>query len=120
MLRVTCLGFSFVFLLCSLQAQSLPQEAEENKDAVLLARIVDEFWQDAKKTGMYRDLIDSEPVNELPDISENKAKAEAEFARHIVQELRAVNLDKLNHQDWLTLRILNWETWHISEQAKCH
>ena len=117
-LRITCIILSLVFPLSSLQVQNLPAQSEENRDAALLARIVDEFWQDARKSGFYRPLIGGEVITELPDISENKAKTEAAFARHIARELRTVNPVKLNHQDWLTLKILKWETWRISEEAK--
>jgi uncharacterized protein (DUF885 family) len=48
-------------------------------------------------------------MNDLPDISEAKAKSDAAFARRILRKLYTVNQAKLSHDDVLTLEVLRWQ-----------
>src|SRR5437016_4001630 len=100
------------------QAQSCFRADTDKTNAIRLAQIADEFWQYALKSRLYQGAISGEQLTDLPDISEQKENAVAAFALHIAEELKAVNPKGLNHQDWLTLQILTWEMWRISEEAK--
>jgi uncharacterized protein (DUF885 family) len=57
---------------------------------------------------------------DLPDISEGKANADAQFDRHILAELRTVNERRLSHDDFLTLQVLRWQVEIDIEFAKYH
>ena len=80
------------------------------KTSAQLARIADEYWQHTLTHNFYERFRSGAPVNELPDLSEESAKADAAFAAHVLAELEKVKPDGLTHQDVLTLKILRWQT----------
>jgi uncharacterized protein (DUF885 family) len=78
-------------------------------DVARLARIADEYWQYPLTDTFYARFLAGVPLNDLPDISEEKAKSDAAFADHILHELRSVNQAKLSHDDVVTLKVLRWQ-----------
>ena len=102
----------------SAQCQTAPQGHPGNPSAMRLARVVDEFWQHALKSRMYQGAVSNEAFTALPDYSEQKEKQEAAFAQHILEELQGMKTAELDHQDQITLRLLQWETRRISEEAR--
>jgi uncharacterized protein (DUF885 family) len=83
-----------------------------------LAQIADEYWQNVVKDDLYQRLRTGAPVDALPDLSEKRSAADAAFAGHILSELAEIKPDSLNHEDLLTLRILQWQEQQNIESAK--
>src|SRR5262249_53506852 len=68
----------------------------------------DEYWHYPLTGTFYSRYLAGELVD-LPDISEQKATADAKFERHILAELRTVNAARLSHEDFLNLQVLRWQ-----------
>ncbi|HEY6971389.1 MAG TPA: DUF885 domain-containing protein [Candidatus Angelobacter sp.] len=83
-----------------------------------LARIADQYWQHQLQTQPYYKLQRGETINNLPNISERRAKANGEFAGRLLHELAAVKPGDLTHQEWLTLEILRWRVRQETEWPK--
>jgi uncharacterized protein (DUF885 family) len=100
-----------LFLPISSPAQNHTSSASSalTKDSVRLARTVQEYWEYPLTDTFYARYLAGEPLNDLPDISEAKAKSDAAFARRILRKLHSVNQTKLSHDDLLTLEVLRWQ-----------
>jgi uncharacterized protein (DUF885 family) len=117
--------YSLVFL-CSIsmpasvfgQTQAYTQETSRTRSSALLARIGEEYWQHTLSHNFFERFRSGAPVNELPDLSERKAKSDAAFANHILAELKKVNAAELPHEDLLTLKIMRWQANLDQEFAK--
>ena len=109
---------NLAILLLALYPCSLAAQTARPSDSARLAQIADEFWQYALRTHLYQSAIAGEQLTELPNISVETENAEAAFARHIADELKSVKPEALSHEDWLTYKILSWEMWRISNEAK--
>ena len=57
-------------------------------------------------------------MDELPDLSEKKAKADSAFAAHILAELKKLKPPELTHDEQLTLKTLRWQAGLDQEFAK--
>ena len=108
-----CLFSFFVILNISAEAQQSASPASTR-----LAKIADEYWQHELQTAPYYRLQRGDPINDLPDISPERAKHQAAFARHILKELAGIKESGLNHDDWLTLEILRWRMTGETEWPK--
>ncbi len=106
--------FLLVFNFCLsalMSGQTQPSSAKpaSNNDSARLARIVDEYWQYPLTDTFYARYLAGVALNDLPNISEDKAKSDAAFATRILHELHTVNEAKLAHDDLLTLEVLRWQ-----------
>lgn len=79
---------------------SPPQEGDA------LRRIADAVWDRQLQTDIAARLREGLPVETLPDISYERAREDAEFARGVVEQLEALDPEALGHEDWLTREIL--------------
>jgi uncharacterized protein (DUF885 family) len=70
---------------------------------------MEEYWQYPLTDTFYARFLAGVPLNDLPDISEEKVKSDAAFASHILRELRTVNQARLSHDDLVTLNVLRWQ-----------
>ena len=97
-----------LLLLAWLPASAQSQTPAINPDAARLARLVDKYWHHPLIGTFYSRYLAGEPVD-LPDISEEKANSDAAFERDILSELRTVHVNRLSHNDFLTLQVLRWQ-----------
>lgn len=100
--------FGFAASLPGFAQQQSPAASATETDAARLARLVDEYWRYPLTGTFYARYLAGEPVD-LPDISEEKANSDAAFERQILAELRTVHVDRLSHDDFLTLQVLRWQ-----------
>jgi uncharacterized protein (DUF885 family) len=107
-----------ILLSCLLASAQSKAPATET-DAARLARLVDKYWHYPLTGTFYSRYLAGEPVD-LPDISEEKANSDAAFERHIIAELRTVHVDRLSHNDFLTLQVLRWQMETDIGFAKYH
>src|SRR5215469_496168 len=101
-----------------LPAQTAQTKPGGGSSSALLARITNEYWQHQLQTQLYYRLQRGDRIDDLPDISEQRAKANAVFARHLLHELAAVKSTELDRQDWLTLEILRWRVQQETQWEK--
>ena len=90
------------------------------KGSPLLASLADEYWQRIQQEELYFKRIGGLPVDELPDISEQKDLADAAFAQKLLTRLGAVDVKKLQGQDVLTFKILRWDLRQSMIWGKYH
>ena len=117
----TLARFCFVVSLCVplfAQGEHGKIGAADAIDSARLARIANEYWQHQLETEIYYRLQRGVAINDLPDISPQKSKDGAAFARHILHELASIAPARLNHQDWLTLEILRWQATQNTQWEK--
>ena len=88
--------------------QQTPAASATETDAARLSRLIDEYWHYPLIGTFYARYLAGEQVD-LPDLSEQKANSDAEFERHLLAELRTVHVDRLSHDDFLTLQVLRWQ-----------
>lgn len=108
----------WVILLSCLPASAQRPDPPANEDSARLARIIDEYWRYPLTGTFYARYLAGE--DDLPDISEDKTKADAQFDNHILVELRTIKASHLSHPDFLNLEVLRWQTEIDIGFAKYH
>ena len=114
-------ALSYAFLCSMMLVPSLaqtPAEDSSSPDSARLARIVNEYWTHELATQTYHRLQAGMTIDDLPDISQRRAKANTAFDRHVLRELAAITPDQLGHEEWLTLQILRWRLRQDAEWEK--
>jgi uncharacterized protein (DUF885 family) len=49
------------------------------------------------------------PITELPDVSIEQARKDAQFSESILAKLETISVEELTHQEWLSLELLRWQ-----------
>jgi uncharacterized protein (DUF885 family) len=98
---------------------ALSQASAPETDSARLGHIIDEYWHYPLIGTFYARYLAGEMVD-LPDISEQKANADAKFESQILAELRTVNTDHLSHAELLNLEVLRWQAKIDIGFAKYH
>jgi uncharacterized protein (DUF885 family) len=91
------------------QTQGPTQDTPAKQSSALLARIAGEYSQYTLTHNFFERFRSGAPLNELPDLSEERAKADGAFAAHILVELEKVKSADLTHEEQITLKILRWQ-----------
>lgn len=81
-------------------------EAPPSDPGAEVRRIADDVWAYQLEHQPYARLLRGEPVETLPDLSYERAAAAAELARSTLERLAAIDEELLDHDDWLTYRLL--------------
>lgn len=92
----------------------LPAHAAPKDD---LAKIAADYSQFRLDREPFLRLQRSLPVRDLPDITVEYFRQEADFYRGLVGRLDRVDPRSLDHDDWLTRAVLLWELKHAIEFA---
>ncbi|HET9229022.1 MAG TPA: DUF885 domain-containing protein [Thermoanaerobaculia bacterium] len=74
-----------------------------------LDRIVADTWQHRLVNEPALRLQEGLPVESLPDLSDDRWRQEAAFARGALERLARIDAAALSHDDWLTHAVLKWE-----------
>ena len=83
----------------------------------LLAKISDEYWEFLQKRNLGLRLRMGLPVEELPDVSETRARADAQFGAALIEKLRGLRSHELSHQESLSLAMLRLEAEELAGSA---
>ena len=98
--RLPCLSALVVAMFISAcQPVAAP---DPSADADTLATLADELWQRRLDNQPYARLMAGLPIEQLPDLSYEKAEEEAQFAQAVLDRLAAIDETALEHDDWLT------------------
>ncbi len=98
--------FLIVFTLPSCQKDTIGTSEDSTAD---LHSIMEEYWNHKKTANPFQDILEGKNIKELPDISIDKARAEAAFSEGILERLFALDTGNLSHKDWLNYEILTWQ-----------
>lgn len=91
------LGAAMLAAACAPAAAPSP-----SADAEALAALADELWARQLDNVAYVRLMEGLPIEQLPDLSYEKAEEEAQFAQAVLDRLAAIDETLLEHDDWLT------------------
>lgn len=80
-----------------------------------LERIQEEYWKHQLEDSPYLKLKFGLPIDRLPDLTYDKAKADASFANGLLERLKKIDASSLNHEDWISHQILTWDNEKIAE-----
>jgi uncharacterized protein (DUF885 family) len=84
----------------------------------LLAKISEEYWEFLQKRNLALRLRMGLPVEELPDLSETRARADAQFGAALLERLRGLRMHELSHQESLSLAMLRLEAEELAASAR--
>lgn len=103
-----CLATLLLFLL-GFSSPLITQSRTE------LEKIQEEYWQNQLEESPYLKLKLGIQIDRLPDLSYEKAKADANFANSLLERLKKIDARTLNHEQWISLQILRWDNAKITE-----
>jgi len=104
----------FLFLALLLLIYSGSYSASPN-GSQLLKQIENDYWQHLLRETPYLQLKFALPIEQLPDLSYEKAKLEAAFYQSILDRLAKVQTGDLSHEENLSLQILKWDNANTVE-----
>ena len=84
----------------------------------LLAKTSEEYWAFLQKRNLGLRLRMGLPVEELPDLSETRARADAQFGAALLEKLRGLRTHELSHQESLSLAMLRLEAAELAGSAR--
>ena len=84
----------------------------------LLANVSEEYWRFLQKRNIGLRIRMGLPVEELPDLSEARAREDAKFGASILEKLRGLREHELSHQESLSLSMLRSEADELAGAAR--
>ncbi len=83
-----------------------------------LAQLEDEWQKFRLAQNPVLQLREGLTVEQLPDVSQAQADAQAAFGRSLLDRLAKVDAKALSHDDWITLEVLRWEAEGLARDPK--
>ncbi len=90
-------------------------EIDRSTAADEIRRIADDLWQHQLDREMYLRVTYGLPVDELPQLSLEDLRAEADFAAELSARLDRVEVSQAPHEDYLTARTMRRDLEHALE-----
>ena len=84
-------------------------------DSAALQKAADDYWKFLETENLQIRLRGGLPVDRMPDLSLEHARANAEFGKSLIASLAALDEKRLSHEETLTLRILRREARTLTE-----
>ena len=81
----------------------------------LVAALAEEAWQHTLANVPYLQMRHGSLLRELPDLTPEKARADAEYARSMLERIDAIAPGDLSHEDVLTPEVLRWDFERVVE-----
>lgn len=97
-----------------------PAPASPTPSARILARVAAEVDERAARESIGVRLLRGLPVDELPDLSPARAKENAAFGRHLLEELAAAKESELTSDQIDSLGILRFDAAELAEGERFH
>ena len=108
-----------VFALPLLAACSVEiSGTDASADAALIAAAGNEYLDFVAARDPYLKFRRGEKVESFPDWTLEAAEADAAFARDLLDRLAGVDDGAVDHEDWLSLRLLRWNLGMLVEAPK--
>ncbi|HKA36976.1 MAG TPA: DUF885 domain-containing protein [Thermoanaerobaculia bacterium] len=84
-------------------------------DSAAVQKAADDYWKFLETESLPIRVRAGLPVDRMPDLSLEHARANAAFGKSLSDSLAAVDVKKLSHEDSLTLRVLQREAKTLAE-----
>ena len=88
------------------------------RSSELLAKAEKDFWDFLQKRSPQLRLRLGLPIDELPDLSERRARADARYGASLLERLRGLREHELSHEESLSLAILREEGRELADSAR--
>lgn len=88
------------------------------RSSELLSKVSEEYWGFLQNRNLGLRLRMGLPVDELPDLSEARARADAQFGAALLEKLRGLRAHELSHQESLSLAMLRLEAEELVGSAR--
>lgn len=86
--------------------------------AAEVAALVEEAWQHQVEQSAYLQVRQGRLIGELPDLTPERSARDADFARALKKRLERVPVERLAHEDALTVAILTWDADRVIDGAE--
>ena len=106
------------FALPLLAACSVGDSRDGSADADLIAAAGNEYVDFVAARDPYLKFRRGEKVESFPDWTLEAAEADAAFARDLLDRLAGVDEEAIDHEDWISLRLLRWNLGMLVEAPK--
>ena len=116
MKQVSCLAAAIAVPL--LAACNVEISLDGAADADLIAAAGDEYLEFVAARDPYLKFRRGEKVEDFPDWTLEAAEADAAFARNLLDRLAGVDEEAVDHEDWISLRLLRWNLGMLVEAPK--
>jgi len=110
--------FRLVILLIALGCQGIAQTRDVAGLKSRVKEIADADWRHKLEHNVFLRFKYGLPINNLTDLSQKRARDEADYARSLIRKIDAVPRRNLDHEDALTLDILRWQAQNTIESEK--
>ena len=107
-----------VLALALLLACSVEVSRDGSADADLIAVAGNEYVDFVAARDPYLKFRRGEKVESFPDWTLEAAEADAAFARDLLDRLAGVDEEAIDHEDWISLRLLRWNLGMLVEAPK--
>jgi uncharacterized protein (DUF885 family) len=84
----------------------------------LLAKAEESYWKFLEKRSLPLRLRLGLPIEELPDLSEARARTDAEYAASLLEKLRGLREHQLSHEEWLSLAMLREQAQELVDARR--
>ncbi|MXX74954.1 MAG: DUF885 domain-containing protein [Holophagales bacterium] len=110
--------FAAVVALLLFAACSVEISLDGAADADLIAAAGDEYLDFVAARDPYLKFRRGEKVEDFPDWTLEAAEADASFAKDLLGRLDGVDEEAVDHEDWISLRLLRWNLGMLVEAPK--
>src|SRR5262249_35901500 len=112
MMRIHPLGKALAVVAAFLAVSAAEKPAA---DSAAVQKAADDYWKFLETESLPIRVRAGLPVDRMPDLSLEHARANAAFGKSLSDSLAAVDVKKLSHEDSLTLRVLQREAKTLAE-----
>ena len=100
------------------RARSAAIAMASTRSSELLAKVERDYWEFLQKRDVALRLRLGFPIEQLPDFSEERAKADARYGESLLERLRGLREHELSHEESLSLAMLREEARELAGSRK--
>jgi uncharacterized protein (DUF885 family) len=89
----------------------------QSDPAAALDQLATDVWRHALDNSPDFRLKEGLPIEEFPGVTRTEFEQQAEFSRGVLERLAAIDPEALDHERWLSHRILEWQAERVVEQV---
>jgi uncharacterized protein (DUF885 family) len=100
------------------RARSASIAVAATRSSELLAKAEESYWKFLEKRNLPVRLRLGLPIEELPDLSEARVRADAEYAASLLERLRGLREHELSHEESLSLAMLREQAQELVDARR--
>lgn len=100
------------------KARSVSIAMASTRSSELLAKAEQDYWNFLQKRSPELRLRLGLPIEEMPDLSEERARADAQYGASLLEKLRGLREHELSHEESLSLAVLREQAGWLADSAR--